>query len=224
MTKSTKRSLAKGWTINPQQARAWLDKAGLQIARQDYSGAVQTCKRILQYAPRNDPLRADVLGYLGTAYSMLQKFDRAFKTYTEALSITPNDPALWYNRAGACLYTMRTGQAVRDLERAAQVDTKGEFKGEIGEKLKFCQKIAKQELALRGPDFTLDQLIEQQELFCQGVGLMEAERLEEAAEAFRKVIAMGECLPQPWGNLGVCLLMLGRYGEAEAALKLINRN
>ena len=40
-------------------------------------------------------------------------------------------------------------------------------------------------------------------------------RLEQA---FKVSIAMGDCLPQPWGNLGLCLLMQERYNEAEAAL------
>jgi Tfp pilus assembly protein PilF len=30
---------------------------------------------------------------------------------------------------------------------------------------------------------------------------------------------MGDCLPQPWGNLGIGLMMQERYDEAEAALK-----
>ena len=30
---------------------------------------------------------------------------------------------------------------------------------------------------------------------------------------------MGDCLPQPWGNLGICLMMQERYDEAEEALK-----
>lgn len=30
---------------------------------------------------------------------------------------------------------------------------------------------------------------------------------------------MGDCLPQPWGNLGSCLMMQERFDEAEAAWK-----
>jgi Flp pilus assembly protein TadD len=30
---------------------------------------------------------------------------------------------------------------------------------------------------------------------------------------------MADCLPQPWGNLGGCLIMQERYDEAEAALR-----
>ena len=52
------------------------------------------------------------------------------------------------------------------------------------------------EMALRGPDFTLDQLIEQEDLFQNGL------QLKEAEQAFQASIAMGDCLPQPGGNLG----------------------
>jgi Tfp pilus assembly protein PilF len=30
---------------------------------------------------------------------------------------------------------------------------------------------------------------------------------------------MGDCLPQPWGNLGICLVMQNRFDEAEAAYR-----
>jgi len=42
---------------------------------------------------------------------------------------------------------------------------------------------------------------------------------QEAEECFRKSIAMGDCLPQPQGNLGVCLTMQKRFDETEAAYK-----
>ena len=48
---------------------------------------------------------------------------------------------------------------------------------------------------------------------------MAANKWKEAEEEFRRSIAMGDCLPQPWGNLGMSMLMQGRYDEAEAALK-----
>ncbi len=44
-------------------------------------------------------------------------------------------------------------------------------------------------------------------------------KLEQAGKAFEASIAMGDCLPQPWGNLGISLIMQERYDEAEAALK-----
>src|SRR5437660_11006443 len=48
---------------------------------------------------------------------------------------------------------------------------------------------------------------------------MEAGEWKEAEQAFQASITMGDCLPQPWGNLGISLMMQERYDEAEAALK-----
>ena len=79
--------------------------------------------------------------------------------------------------------------------------------------------LAKESMKSRGPDFTLDQLIEQEDLFQQGLKLMETGKWDEAEQAFQASIAMSDCLPQPWGNLGICLMMQERYDEAEAALK-----
>ena len=79
--------------------------------------------------------------------------------------------------------------------------------------------MADKSIKLRGPNFTLDQLIEQENIFQRGLKLMEASQWNEAGQAFQASIAMGDCLPQPWGNLGICLLMQERYDEAEVALK-----
>lgn len=49
--------------------------------------------------------------------------------------------------------------------------------------------------------------------------LVTVQQWPQAEQAFRQVIAMGDCLPQPWSNLGMCLVMQQRYDEAEGALK-----
>ena len=82
----------------------------------------------------------------------------------------------------------------------------------------FIREIAHKEMALRGPDFSLDDLIEQQEMFQTALRLMEKKQWDEAEEALRRVIEMGDCNPQPWGNLAGCLIMQERYDEAEEAL------
>ena len=87
------------------------------------------------------------------------------------------------------------------------------------EELEFSRKSAEESRALRGPDFTLEQLIEQEDLFQSGVRMMAAGEWERAEATFRQVITMGDCLPQPWGNVGTCLVMQQRYDEAEIALR-----
>ena len=119
----------------------------------------------------------------------------------------------------ASRFTIRFGRALRDVERAIELNTRSELAEQFDEALQFSREMVEKSVKLRGPDFTLDQLIEQEDLFQQGMKLMEAWKWEEAGQAFQASIDLGDCLPQPWGNLGICLLMQERYDESEAALK-----
>jgi superkiller protein 3 len=150
---------------------------------------------------------------------MLQNFPQSYEALTEALSIEPNDADLWYNRGITSRFTARVGQSVRDFERAAELNTNPQLTKRIAEEVKFSRELAEKSMKLRGPDFTLDQLIEQENHYQSGLKFMEIGKWEEAEEAFRRTIEMGDCLPQPWGNLGVSLIMQKRYDEAEEALK-----
>jgi tetratricopeptide (TPR) repeat protein len=114
---------------------------------------------------------------------------------------------------------MRLGRSFRDFTRAVELNKRAELSEQFNEALKFSREMAEKSIKLRGPNFTLDQLIEQEDLFQRGLKLMEANQWDEAGQAFQAPIAMGDCLSQPWGNLGICLMMQERYDEAEAALK-----
>ncbi len=89
----------------------------------------------------------------------------------------------------------------------------------INELLIQTRELAESDRALRGPDFTLAQLEEQQKLFIQAIKYMNQAEWTMAAQTFQRVIAMGECLPQASGNLGLALLMQKQYDAAEAAFK-----
>jgi tetratricopeptide (TPR) repeat protein len=185
----------------------------------DHAGAIRTCQRILQQTPLLCQQRADALHTMGLAYNMLQDFRSAYIALSLALELTPDDSHLWYNRGLACRFTMRSGQSLRDFERAAELEGGGEMAKDFRKQVGFSRKMVQRELTLRGPGFTLEQLIEQQELFQQASDAQAARAWARSEETFRRVIAMSDCLPQPWCNLGVCLIMQRRYDEAEAALK-----
>jgi len=220
MSKKAKQSKQKKKvTTSPSQADKLFDLAGLQVLRGRYTEAVANYERLLNYLPQHAPLRADVLGQLGVAHGMLQNFPQSYEAFTEALALDPNNAELWYNRSTASAYTIRTGQALRDVKRAIELNTSNEMTEKLNEALKIGSKMAEASMKLRGPNFTLDQLIEQEEHFQQGLEFMQADKWAEAGQAFEASIAMGDCLPQPWGNLGGCLMMQQRYDEAEAALK-----
>src|SRR5438876_1580781 len=209
----------KSVTTSSSQVDRYLDLIGHQIFQGNYSEAVSNCERLLNYLPRHAPQRVDVLAQLGTAQGMLQNFPQSYTAYTEALSLDPNDAELWFNRGMASRFTSRFGRSLRDYERAKELNIRPELAKKLEKELEFARELAEKTLKLRGPDFTLDQLIEQEGLFQDGLQLMEAGEWEAAEQAFQASITMGDCLPQPWGNLGISLMMQERYDEAEAALK-----
>ena len=202
-----------------QQVDNWIAVASQQIYTKDYVGAIETCQRLLGYLPQKSLQRAEVLDYLGVAQSMLQNFPESYEAHTEAISINPRDAQFWYNRGMASRYTMRIGQALRDFERAAELNTNPQLTKTFANVIKESRRLAEMALKKRGPDFTLDQLIEQEGYYQRGLKFMQTNNWEEAEQAFRLSIEMRDCMPQPWGNIGICLMMQERYDEAEAALK-----
>jgi tetratricopeptide (TPR) repeat protein len=187
--------------------------------RHDYEAVVQIAQHILKCVPEGSRPAGEAYNHLGVACSMLQDFDRAYEAFTKALVVFPEDATIWYNRSGAARYAMRLGQSVRDLERALELGSPPGMQRKWEEELAFSRKIAQEEMAMRGPDFTLDDLIEQQELFQSALRLTGKKQWAEAEQVLRRVIEMGDCHPQPWGNLAGCLIMQERYDEAEEALR-----
>jgi Flp pilus assembly protein TadD len=220
MSRKSKQSRhKKKFTASLSPVDKYLDLIGHHIFQGNYAEAVINCERLLNYLPKNAPQRVDVLDQLGTAQAMLQNFPQSYAAYTEALSLDPDNAELWFNRGMASRFTSRFGRSLRDYERAKELTIRPELVKKLEEELKFARELAEKTLQLRGSDFTLDRLIEQEDLFQNGLQLMEVGEWKEAEQAFQASIAMGDCLPQPWGNLGISLMMQERYDEAEAALK-----
>ncbi|MCI0555148.1 MAG: tetratricopeptide repeat protein [Anaerolineae bacterium] len=217
MTKRQKKP--KGWLVGKQQIDDMLAKATSQLAAQDYDGAVHTCKRILKYIPKKDKVCAETLGMMGMAYALQKKFEESYQTLSEAVRIDPEDSYILFNRGLSARFTSRTRQSLRDFEYVAVMKKDSMIAGKIKEEFELARKIALSEMKLRGKEFTLDQLIEQQELFQHGNQLSGLGKWQEAEAAFRKSIEMGDCLPQPWGNLGISLVMQNRFDEAENAYR-----
>jgi tetratricopeptide (TPR) repeat protein len=216
---TSKKKRPRGWLLDKQQIDDLLARSATQLSAQDYEGALRTCKRILRYLPKKDKVRAEALGMMGMAYAIQKKFEDSYQILSEAVQIDPDDSYLLFNRGLSARFTSRTGRSLRDFEKVDLMSKDSIIAGRIRNEIKIAKKVAYSEMALRGKDFTLDQLIEQQELFQHGNNLSGQGRWKEAEAAFRKSIEMGECLPQPWGNLGICLVMQNRFDEAEDAYR-----
>jgi len=223
MTKKRKRrpnrGARRGWLISPKQISVWLSQAEQQLVNKDFRRVKITCRRILKYVPPDSTAYGDAQSYLGIACAMSQDYDCAYAAFTAALAIFPERSDLWYNRGVASRFTMRMGQAVRDLERAIALETNSKVLADYQEELQVSWDMARQEMAFRGPDFTLDELIAQQELFQQGLQKIAEQEWAAAEDIFRQVIALGDVHPQPWGNLAGSLIMQARFDEAETALR-----
>ena len=207
------------WLVGKTQMDDWQALATVQIKRQEYTRALRTCKRILQAIPKTDKTAAEVLGMVGMIYATQKEFEQSYQTLRQASEIDSSQAHILFNRGLSALYTSRSGEALVDFEKAVDLEGNGKMAERYLEQVTFAQKIVAGELALRGAGFTLEQLIEQQGLFQQGNRLSEQGKWQEAEECFRKSIEMGDCLPQPQGNLGICLAMQKRFDEAEAAYR-----
>jgi tetratricopeptide (TPR) repeat protein len=220
MTKKTKRSKRKKSVITTSvSVDRYINLLNRQIFEQKYAEAVANGERLLNSLPQHAPQRVDVLAQLAIAHAMLQNFPQAYDILTEALTLDPKNADLLYNRSMVGRFTGRIGQSLYDIERAIELNTLSELHEKLSEALQLNLELAEKSMQLRGPNFTLDQLVEQEDHFQQGLKFMESGNWEEAGQAFQASIDMGDCLPQPWGNLGLCLMMQERYDEAESALK-----
>jgi len=187
--------------------------------QEKYENVIADGERLLSYLPMHAPERVNVLLFLVTAYSSLEDNKRAYELCEEAVKLAPHDADVWFNHAMASRFTSRFSQSLWDFERAAKFDATGKLKKQIQEQLVIARKQVEAAMKLRGPDFTLEQYAEQENLYHQALAYMDARKWAEAEEAFRATIAMGDCLPQPHGNMGICLMMQERYDEAEEEFK-----
>jgi tetratricopeptide (TPR) repeat protein len=219
MSKKTKHSAAPRHITQLRDIDRWLYRAAQQLIAADYPGVIATAWHVLRAPIASPDQRAEAYDRLGAAHMMLQQHDEAYAMVTAAVTLCPTDATLWYNRGLTARYTTRFGQSLRDFEQAAALDVEGLLADKLGEALPFARSLAEEERALRGPHFTLDQLIAQEELFQQAVQVMAQQRWAEAEPLFRQSIALGDVLPQPWGNLGLCLLMQRQFDAAEVALR-----
>jgi tetratricopeptide (TPR) repeat protein len=223
MSKKRKRrrksSPPRGWKAPTAQVRRWSDNLQDAVIAENHAHAKRIAEKILRHVPKRSAPGREALAHLGTALSMLEEFEAAYQVYSEALELDPEMPVLWYNRSLSASLSGRTGQALLDLKKAIALEDDPALLDLFQDRFELVNKLVAEELALRGPDFTLDDLVEQQRLFAAGMTMMEKKRYKQAEAAFKRVIAMGAVLPQPWANLGGGYLLQERYDDAEAAFK-----
>lgn len=218
MTKPTNRRYRSEQTERlERQVGAVLDQATTQIMEGEFEAAITACQELLPRTVPRSYLRAELLNCIGSSQMMLQDFAGAHAAFSEALEIIPSDPYLWYNRGLTSRFTMRSGQSLIDFEQAMALEGAGEMAARYSEAATLARQIVQGHLAQHGPTFTLEQLIKQEELFQQAIEQMQQQQWPAAEQLLRQVLTLSDVPPQPWTNLGSCLMMQRRYDEAEIA-------
>jgi tetratricopeptide (TPR) repeat protein len=210
---------SRGWLVSHKQIETWLSKAEAQLAEQDLQGAIRTARRVLRTVPADSEAYGQAQYHIGMAYSLLREPGAAYQALSRSVAAAPEDAYAWYNLGLAARMTMRFGRSLQALERAQALATHPELLARCRDEVVLARRIVRKELKLRGRGFTLERLIEQQDLFQEGLEKMEARRWAEAEAVFRRVIEMVDCHPQPHGNLAGSLIMQERYDEAEVELR-----
>jgi tetratricopeptide (TPR) repeat protein len=213
------RKRPRGWLVSPKQVHAWLDKAEGQVVEGDLEGAIRTAQRVTRVVPSTSKPYGEAQYQIGLAHAMLRHPRVAYAAFVRAAEVLPEDPYVLYNLGLAARMTMRSAQSLRVLERALPVAAHPELRARCEEELAVARQLVESNLALRGPGFTLEDLLEQEELFQEGVDHMQARRWTAAEATFHRIIAMADCLPQTHGNLAGIMTMQARYDEAEAELR-----
>jgi tetratricopeptide (TPR) repeat protein len=202
-----------------EKAGIALDKAANYLRKQDWKAAVRTYLALLKWLPQDRELQEIAWSNLGNAYMMLKDFDQGYLAFSRALEYSPESAYLWGNRGMAAIFTFRGGQAQRDLEKAVRLEKDKRERRRYQEGLDKARRMVKEEMRIRKNKVSIEQLIEQQDLFNQGLRMMAEKRWQEAEKAFRRVVEIADVLPQPNGNLGMALFMQRRWDEAETALR-----
>lgn len=213
--KKTNRSVVHG--------RAWqavenkLIEASDAAREQQFDQVIAFCQEVTGSRKASRRQKAEAYGYMASAEAMRQNFNRAYEFGSKAIEYDPRDYSFWFNRGLSAMYASRIGHALKDMEQAQTLCDDVRFLSKIDKQLVFLRDLAQQSCDQRSPDFTVEELVTQEALFHQAFDLMQTDQLDEALSAYRRVIEMGDCLPQPWFNIGSILAERGQYDAAEDA-------
>lgn len=115
-----KRDLDRAITLDPANRQAWLNRAGLEVAQEDYEAALRSFGR----AETLDPAAAENSLNIGAVLLLLDRFDQARDRFKDYLARNPSDPEARYLVASN--YAMRgfAQPALANLSRAIALDEK----------------------------------------------------------------------------------------------------
>lgn len=208
-----------GGKLDEDRQQAVMERMMRRFEAQDYDEVIEIGESLLDVLPELAPGRFELLALLGSAYGMIEEYDNAYRVFTLALDLRPQEAAMWANRSLAASYSGRNGQAQLDMERAVALAGKSKESRRYAHDLKEVRKAVDLELKRRAPGFTLEQLVVQEDLYRQAQDCLERNDWDGSMQIMQQAIAMDDCKAEAQNLLGVCLMFRMRLGEAQAAMR-----
>ncbi len=159
--RAKKSSMPRHWKAPVVQVNRWQDELSGAIYAHEFKLAKQLAQKILRHVPVASAPGKYALEQLGVVFSMLQEFEAAYQTLSKAVSLQPERSDIWYNLSLAACFTTRTAESLSCVEKAAALEPDKSLWDSYTKRLDFMREVVARELALRGPDFTVEQLLEQ---------------------------------------------------------------
>jgi tetratricopeptide (TPR) repeat protein len=181
------------------------------IAAQRDAAGVELIRQAIRHN-RNNP---DYYAHLGAGYSNLGQLEEALESYTGALNLRSNLPAVLYSRANVLTRLNRLKEALADYERACSlkpdyvdaVNAAGMILHKLG---RHAEAEAKFLHALRlHPQHLLT-------LILRGALMRDLKRFDEAVSSLTAAIALKGDVPEALHERGLVFIAVGKFADAIA--------
>ena len=207
---------------NPTGARA-LNNLGLALGEAGDAGAAAECfVRALRFEPGSVRTTANLAGLLRKQAD----FDGALRTVDAALALRPDDPLLLSMKGGILLASGRAAEALRPLDRVAELQGGPEAAGDEWARdrgVAHFQAGDASEAALILETAAADAPGNPSLWTNLGVILLSLNRIDDAADALENAVALPGSPPSAQRNLAVARLRQGRPDEARLHLETARR-
>ena len=170
---------------------------------------------LIQQAIHHNRSNPDYYAHLGAGYSNLGQLQQALESYTDALSLRSNLPAVLYSRANVLARLNRLEEALADYERACSlkpdytdaVNAAGMILHKLGRHAEAETKFLH---ALRlHPQHLLT-------LILRGALMRDLKRFDEAVSSLNAAIALKGDVPEALHERGLVFMAVGKFADAIA--------
>lgn len=178
------------------------------------AGEFDDPKKIIENLLIKNPRYHTTLYAMGVVHLMQNKLDDAILYFEKAIKIFPAFEEAWFNKGAA---HQKKLEVIKMIEAFQKVVALGEPKEpHVKQANKVLRGLAKQ--IRRESGISLNTYCEAGLLFERSFEKMQNQLYEPAIDGFQQVIKINPAHYQSYGNLGICLAIIGRKQEALNAL------